>query len=111
MIAGSAGFENGAAPEIALSMLVYKTSGGACARQKWRAGRVLRPLYLLIDNQASMLLDFLPVVRRERICTLTVRGHMFYRHAGSLVPRRRNLKWWTATALHRALPLARRVTS
>ena len=33
------------------------------------------------------------------------------RGIGRLAGGRADLKWWTATALHRALPLARRVTS
>ena len=47
------------------------------------------PRLASLDRRGLMLFRLVSVVRRERICTLTVRRHMFYRHAGSLVPRRR----------------------
>jgi hypothetical protein len=47
------------------------------------------PRLASLDRRGLMLFRLVSVVRRERICTLTVRKHMFYRHAGSLVPRRR----------------------
>src|SRR2546423_151923 len=42
--------------------------------------------------------------------TLVREGHPLYRRL-ALFTRLPTLEWWTATALHRALPLARRATS
>src|SRR5260221_14459864 len=70
------------------------------------------PRFTSLDRRGLMLFRLISVVvRRARLALAVFLVWEFYRLLGSLLPDRRNEKWWTTTASHRALPLARRVTS
>jgi len=98
---------------IALCLPVYRTGGGLGLRHgKWRIWRVLPPLPLARQARTDAVQTHIRSGASGQTCTGGV-SYVGELQAPGIAATRltRPLKWWTATALHRALSLARRVTS